>query len=63
MAAEISTKAKRSLDKIYIGICHCFRKVIHMAQMAWKEVDKLTEAFSSLLNHLIAKEKGKCELR
>ena len=65
-AAEISTKARRSLGIGYIGLAHYLAKLgyTYDQKMAWKEVDKLTEAFQYYLlksSVEIAKEKGKCE--
>ena len=66
MAAEISTKARRSLGIGYIGLAHYLAKkgYTYDQKMAWKEVDKLTEAFQYYLLNAsleVAKEKGKCE--
>jgi len=66
MAAEISTKARRSLGIGYIGLAHYLAKkgYTYDQKMAWKEVDKLTEAFQYYLlnaSNELAKEKGKCE--
>jgi ribonucleoside-diphosphate reductase alpha chain len=65
-AAEISTKARRSLGIGYIGLAHYLAKkgYTYDQKMAWKEVDKLTEAFQYYLLNAsleVAKEKGKCE--
>ena len=50
-AAEISTKARRSLGIGYIGLAHYLAKLgyTYDQKMAWKEVDKLTEAFQYYL--------------
>ena len=66
-AAEISTKQRRSLGVGYIGLAHYLAKTGHKYEDkgAWREVDKLTEAFQFYLlqtSNEIAKEKGKCEL-
>ena len=66
-AAEISTKARRSLGVGYIGLAHYLaRKGYNYEQkLAWRQVDKLTEAFQYYLLKAsvdLAKEKGKCEL-
>lgn len=65
-AAEISTKARRSLGIGYIGLAHYLarNKVMYSEKAAWKLVDELTEAFQfNLLKSSLelAKEKGKCE--
>ena len=65
-AAEISTKARRSLGIGYIGLAHYLarHKVKYADKEAWKLVDNLTEAFQFyLLKHssIVAEEKGKCE--
>jgi ribonucleoside-diphosphate reductase alpha chain len=65
-AAELSTKARRSLGIGYIGLAHYLAKmkVKYDDKQAWKEVDVLTEAFQYYLlkaSNEIAKEKGKCE--
>mgnify|MGYP000019855149 CR=1 FL=1 len=65
-AAEISTKARRSLGIGYIGLAHYLAKkgYSYEQKMGWKEVDKLTEAFQYYLlkaSNTLAKEKGKCE--
>ena len=66
-AAEISTKQRRSLGVGYIGLAHYLAKTGHKYEDkgAWREVDKLTEAFQFYLlqtSNELAKEKGKCEL-
>jgi len=65
-AAEVSTKARRSLGIGYIGLAHYLAKkgYTYDQKMAWKEVDKLTEAFQYYLlraSNEIAKEKTKCD--
>ena len=65
-AAEVSTKARRSLGIGYIGLAHYLakNKLSYNDKQAWKEVDRLTEAFQYYLlraSNDIAKEKGKCE--
>jgi ribonucleoside-diphosphate reductase alpha chain len=65
-AAEISTKARRSLGIGYIGLAHYLAKkgYSYEQKMGWKQVDKLTEAFQYYLlkaSVQVAKEKGKCE--
>jgi len=65
-AAEISTKARRSLGIGYIGLAHYLarNKVMYSEKASWKLVDELSEAFQyNLLKSSLqlAKEKGKCE--
>jgi ribonucleoside-diphosphate reductase alpha chain len=65
-AAEISTKARRSLGIGYIGLAHYLAKkgYSYEQKMGWKQVDKLTEAFQYYLlkaSNELAKEKGKCD--
>jgi ribonucleoside-diphosphate reductase alpha chain len=65
-AAEISTKARRSLGIGYIGLAHYLAKkgYKYEQKLAWRQVDKLTEAFQYFLlksSNAVAKEKGKCE--
>jgi len=65
-AAEVSTKARRSLGIGYIGLAHYIakNKFKYSDKKAWKLVDELTEAFQFyLLKHsnILAQEKGKCE--
>ena len=65
-AAEISTKARRSLGIGYIGLAHYLarEKVMYHEKASWKLVDELTEAFQYYLlkaSNQLAKEKGKCE--
>ena len=64
-AAEISTKARRSLGIGYIGLAHYLakHKVKYGDKEAWKLVDELSEAFQYYLlkaSTNLAKEKGKC---
>ena len=64
-AAEISTKARRSLGIGYIGLAHFLakNKVKYDSPDAWKLVDEYTEAFQYYLlkaSNEIAKEKGEC---
>jgi ribonucleoside-diphosphate reductase alpha chain len=66
-AAEISTKARRSLGIGYIGLAHYIakNKLKYSDKGAWKLVDELTEAFQFyLLKHsnVLAQEKGKNEM-
>jgi ribonucleoside-diphosphate reductase alpha chain len=65
-AAEVSTKARRSLGIGYIGLAHYLAKKGYKydQKLAWRQVDKLTEAFQYYLlktSNQLAKEKGKCE--
>jgi len=65
-AAEISTKARRSLGIGYIGLAHYLarNKVLYSEKSAWKLVDELSESFQYNLlkaSNTLAKEKGKCE--
>ena len=65
-AAEISTKARRSLGIGYIGLAHYLAKnqVKYADKGALKVVHELTEAFQYYLIKAsveLAKEKGKCE--
>ena len=65
-AAEISTKARRSLGVGYIGLAHYLAKkgYTYEQKLAWRQVDKLTEAFQYYLlkaSNEVAKEKGPCE--
>ena len=64
-AAEISTKARRSLGIGYIGLAHFLakNKVKYDSPDAWKLVDEYTEAFQYYLlkaSNQLAKEKGQC---
>ena len=65
-AAEVATKARRSLGIGYIGLAHYLAKqgVSYGDPEAWKLVHDLTEAFQyylikSTVN--LAKEKGACQ--
>jgi ribonucleoside-diphosphate reductase alpha chain len=65
-AAEISTKARRSLGIGYIGLAHYLAKhsVKYEDPKSWKLVHDLTEAFQYYLiksTVTLAKEKGACE--
>jgi ribonucleoside-diphosphate reductase alpha chain len=65
-AAEISTKARRSLGIGYIGLAHFLakQKVQYSDPKAWKLVHDLTEAFQYYLlkaSNTLAKERGACE--
>ena len=65
-AAEISTKARRSLGIGYIGLAHYLarNKVNYADQQAWKLVHDLTEAFQYYLlkaSNKLAQERGACE--
>ena len=65
-AAEISTKARRSLGIGYIGLAHYLakHKVKYADQEAWKLVHDLTESFQYYLlkaSNKLAEEKGACE--
>ena len=64
-AAEVSTKARRSLGIGYIGLAHYLAKKGYKydQKLAWRQVDKLTEAFQYYLlkaSNQLAKEKGQC---
>jgi len=66
LAAEISTKARRSLGIGYIGLAHYLakNKVTYNDPNAWSLVHTLTEAFQYYLlksSNNLAKEKGACE--
>src|SRR6056300_1562620 len=66
VAAEKSTKARRSLGIGYIGLAHYLAKKGYKydQKLAWRQVDKLTEAFQYYLlkaSNEVAKEKGKCD--
>lgn len=66
LAAEISTKARRSLGIGYIGLAHYLakNKVTYNDPNAWSLVHRLTEAFQYYLlksSNNLAKEKGACE--
>ena len=65
-AAEVSTKARRSLGIGFIGLAHYLAKkgMYYNDPEAWKEVHDLTEAFQYYLlkaSMIIASEKGACE--
>ena len=65
-AAEISTKARRSLGIGYIGLAHYLakHKVKYSDKEAWKLVHELSEAFQYYLlvaSNELAKERGACE--
>ena len=65
-AAEISTKARRSLGVGYIGLAHYLAKhqLAYSHKRAWKKVHELTEAFQYYLlkaSNELAKERGACE--
>ena len=66
MAAEIATKARRSLGIGFIGLAHYLAKLGHDydSQEAWDAVHGLTESFQFYLlsaSNKIALEKGHCE--
>ena len=66
IAAEVSTKARRSLGIGYIGLAHYLAKLGYNydSQEAWDAVHGLTESFQYFLlksSNKIAQEKGKCE--
>ena len=66
LAAEKSTKARRSLGVGYIGLAHYLakHKVQYSDEQAWKLVHDLTEAFQYYLlkaSNNLAKERGACE--
>jgi ribonucleoside-diphosphate reductase alpha chain len=65
-AAELSTKARRSLGIGYIGLAHYLakHKVKYSDKEAWKLVHELSEAFQYYLlvaSNELAKERGACE--
>jgi ribonucleoside-diphosphate reductase alpha chain len=65
-AAEIATRARRSLGIGYIGLAHYLAKhqASYNSSEAWKLVHDLTEAFQYYLIRAtvdLAKEKGACE--
>ena len=65
-AAEISTKARRSLGIGYIGLAHYLakNKVKYDDPKAWALVHELTEAFQYYLlvaSNTLAEERGACE--
>jgi len=66
VAAEIATRARRSLGVGYIGLAHFLAKhgCKYDDQNAWQLVHDLTEAFQYYLikaTTLLAREKGACE--
>jgi ribonucleoside-diphosphate reductase alpha chain len=65
-AAEIATKARRSLGIGYIGLAHYLAKLgfNYSSQEAWDAVHGLSESFQYYLlkaSNQLAKEKGKCD--
>ena len=65
-AAEIATKARRSLGVGFIGLAHYLAKLgfNYASQEAWDAVHGLSESFQYYLlksSNQIAKEKGHCE--
>ena len=65
-AAEISTKARRSLGVGYIGLAHFLARnhVSYQDEQAWKLVHDLSEAFQYYLlkaSNKLAQERGACE--
>jgi ribonucleoside-diphosphate reductase alpha chain len=65
-AAEIGTKARRSLGVGYIGLAHYLAKLgfKYDTQEAWDAVHQLSESFQYFLlkaSNEVAKEKGACE--
>jgi len=66
LAAEKSTKARRSLGVGYIGLAHYLARQGYKYEdkKAWKAVHELSEAFQYYLlvaSNELAKEKGKCD--
>jgi len=66
MAAEIATKARRSLGIGFIGLAHYLAKLGYNydSQEAWDAVHGLSESFQYYLlkaSNAVAKEKGHCE--
>ena len=66
IAAEIGTKARRSLGIGFIGLAHYLAKLGHKydSQGAWDAVHGLSESFQYYLlkaSNQLAKEKGHCE--
>ena len=66
VAAEIATKARRSLGIGYIGLAHYLAKLgfNYDSQEAWDAIHGLSESFQYYLlkaSNQIAKEKGHCE--
>jgi len=65
VAAELATKARRSLGVGYIGLAHYFAKhgVKYDSQQAWDITHQLTESFQYYLlksSNQLAREKGAC---
>jgi ribonucleoside-diphosphate reductase alpha chain len=65
-AAEVATKARRSLGIGYIGLAHYLAKLgfAYDSQEAWDAVHSLSESFQYYLlkaSNKIAQEKGHCE--
>jgi len=65
-AAEIATKARRSLGIGFIGLAHYLAKLgfNYDSQEAWDAIHRLTESFQYYLlkaSNQLAKEKGACE--
>ena len=65
IAAELATKARRSLGIGFIGLAHFLAKngLKYDSQEAWDEVHRLTEAFQYYLlksSNKIAEQKGPC---
>ena len=65
-AAEMATKARRSLGVGFIGLAHYLAKLGYNydSQEAWDAVHGLTESFQYYLlktSNKIAEEKGHCE--
>ena len=66
IAAEVATKARRSLGIGFIGLAHYLAKLgfKYDSQGAWDAVHGLTESFQYYLlksSNQVAKEKGSCE--
>jgi len=66
LAAEVSTRARRSLGVGYIGLAHYLarHKVKYDDPKAWELVDELSESFQYFLlkaSNKVAQEKGKCD--
>ena len=66
IAAELATKARRSLGIGYIGLAHYLAKLgfTYDSQEAWDAVHQLSESFQYYLlrsSNQLAKEKGHCE--
>ena len=67
MAAEVATKARRSLGIGYIGLAHYLAKLgfKYDSQGAWDAVHGLSESFQYFLlkaSNQLAKERGQCAL-